>query len=703
MRALTARPRSLAPVTAVVAVLLTFVVITAASPPQTAGGAPTGGQPTEVVKGTGFLLGQVIDSSTSQPLAGAIVNLSSGAVTTTVLPTGEVAIAGPAPAGTSQAPRQILTDSAGRYMFRELTKGRYTIRATAPGYLTSTFGQSSSSAPAQTIELTTDDEKRGNLTIRMWRTATVSGRLTDETGEPVVGHQVRVFRRTSTAGRLRYLPGGSPATTDDRGMFRVSSLAPGEYVVGVLSTQTTMPAATADAYYQQMMSGTSPTSTDWYRELTSSNAPSPMAGGHRVGDLILQATPSYMASGAATPAPADNGVILTYPPVFYPGARVVSDASVMTLASGEDRPGVDIQLKLVPTVRLSGTVVGPDGPVRNLGLRLLPAGSEEFSSDGALDVAATATDATGAFTFLGVVPGAYTLRALRVPRPPPSAGPTAGSTSIEIVGPNGAMMGIMSGGPSVTAVLPTEPTLWASMPIIVSDANLTGLTLAVRTGARLSGRIVFDGTRPAPPPEVVQRASISIGPMAGTNTIGILTAAKRVESDGRFSTVGYPPGRYSLSASIPPPPGDPTRWRFRSATLGGRDVSDEGLDVQGEDISGLTIVLTDRSTELTGTVTNAKGQPDTTATVVAFPADSQGWKQGLTSARRSRTVRVSTVGAFSMPDLPPGDYFIAALVDVSMDSWQTPKTMDAISRVATRITVLDGGKVTQDLRTVTVR
>ena len=190
----------------------------------------------------------------------------------------------------------------------------------------------------------------------------------------------------------------------------------------------------------------------------------PSMGGFRVGDLIMQSGTMGRSGGTPLPAPSEDGKVASYATTFYPGATNPAQATIVALGSGEERRGIDLQLRLTPTVRVSGSVLGPDGPMRNTGVTLLPQGSEEFSGLGSMDmtVATTATNAAGEFTFLGVAAGHYTLRVQRVPRPPPSTRPDGAMTTIEVVGPGGMMMGMSSAGPSTAPPppLPTEPTLW---------------------------------------------------------------------------------------------------------------------------------------------------------------------------------------------------------------------------------------------------
>ena len=65
-------------------------------------------------------------------------------------------------------------------------------------------------------------------------------------------------------------------------------------------------------------------------------------------------------------------------------------------------------VRLVPSVTVSGVLTGPDGPMAHTALSLVPPGADlsDFELAG---VATAVTDGRGAFAFLAVVPGEYTL------------------------------------------------------------------------------------------------------------------------------------------------------------------------------------------------------------------------------------------------------------------------------------------------------
>ena len=125
-------------------------------------------------------------------------------------------------AGATQATN---CDADGNFKVTGLSHGVYSIVAKAPGYV---FVQ---------------DQSRKyrvgeSVIIRMARGGVITGRVTDDFGEPMVGVQVSADRVADSEGR----PDKSAPTmsemyslrmTDDRGVYRIYGLEAGAYVVGV--------------------------------------------------------------------------------------------------------------------------------------------------------------------------------------------------------------------------------------------------------------------------------------------------------------------------------------------------------------------------------------------------------------------------------------------------------------------------------------
>ena len=61
-----------------------------------------------------------------------------------------------------------------------------------------------------------------------------------------------------------------------------------------------------------------------------------------------------------------DGRFLSYETQFYPSVTTIDRATVIALRSGEERSSINFQLRPVPTVKVSGMVVAPDGQPGNL-------------------------------------------------------------------------------------------------------------------------------------------------------------------------------------------------------------------------------------------------------------------------------------------------------------------------------------------------
>ena len=89
--------------------------------------------------------------------------------------------------------------------------------------------------------------------------------------------------------------------------------------------------------------------------------------------------------------------------------------------------------------------------------------------------------------------------------------------------------------------------------------------------------------------------------------------------------------------------------------VNGEDVTDKGVEFKaGEDVSGVEIELTNRTTAIGGSVTDDKGAALKDYTVVVFAEDPSKWALPLT--RWTASSRPDQDGHFKFANLPPGAY-----------------------------------------------
>lgn len=623
--------------------------------------------------GNGLILGRVIDADSGRPIAGAQVRLQLPAEQNALARLQSLPESGPpiVPAMVEAGgPSTVfnLTNAEGQFVFTQLPPGNYGVVAIKPGYANGAFARTRPEGPSRPLELD-DNERVADVSIRLWKHAVISGTVSDPSGEPAIGVQVRALRSVPGAGGRRVGTGGT-AMTDDRGSFRFFGLIPGEYLIVVPATFASAPVSSMDQVQQVMTSGDSARMTQFMREAGPAGASLLGSGGRQVGDQVVQHNTA--SSGLTADA---NGRMLMTPTTYYPAGTQPARADRIRLASGEERSGVTIQLPLVPAVSVSGTLTGPDGPVALAAVRMVPSDLTGFVSDTGFETATTITDGRGTFTFPAVPAGQYTIHAARVPRPT-APSPPAGVTFIQ----SGGSIMTMAGGDSVARTpppAPTDPVLTAEAVITVADAPLHGLALTFRSGARVSGTVEFRGNA-AITPGTQRAVTVTLIPIDGRRLpAGYMPG--RASAEGTFATMTYPPGRYVISAT------GPAGWSVESATVAGRDVLDTPFELGENDLSGAVVVLSNRTSMLAGSVRNSSGGRGH-AVVMIFPADYQSWIANGMSARRSRTLLADDAGAFLVGGLPAGDYLVVALPPETTVELAN-ETVAALASAATRVSV----------------
>jgi hypothetical protein len=409
-----------------------------------------------------------------------------------------------------------------------------------------------------------------------------------------------------------------------------------------------------------------------------------------VGDQVMTIPP-----GDTAPVAKPDGSLLVYPTLFYPASRTAAQAGVVTVGSGQERSGVDLQLVPVPGVRVSGVVMGPEGPVPHTAVRLMPAFSDRIADP--IQAAGTIADGAGNFTFPAVPSGDYVLEVIHLPHPPLDAGEA------------GRAMVIQSGGRTIASAVqpdpaavapppvPGDPTLCANVPLSVGNGSLSGLVVALQPGPRVSGRLEFDGTSDKPTPRQLQDVRIALESVDGTPLPQRLSfETGHPDENGQFVTTGVPPGRYLLRVTTTIP-----GWFFRGALAEGRDLADAPVDLRA-DVRNVVLAFTDRPSSIGGTVQGDHG-PDGDAVVIAFPTDPGSWIDHGSSQRRLRTTRAAKDGAYTLPFLPPGEYYVVAVKDEFVGDPYEPAFLESLVHAAQQVRLIEGDRKIQDLRTVAIR
>ena len=550
-------------------------------------------------------------------LRGRVVALDTGSV----VRRAQVRISGP-DIGTKTA----LTDTQGRYEFRDLPAGRFNVSVSKSGFVTMQYGQNRPFEPGRPIELV-EAQKMDKADIALPRGSVLAGRVADEFGEAVAEAEVTAMRMQFSNGKRRLVPSGRTGVTNDLGQFRIYGLPPGDYYV-------------------------SATLRD--------------AGGMRM-DLVA----SVLGGGAGGPTGSNQNT--GYAATYYPSTPTPSEAQRVTVAVGQELASVDIQLQPVKLARISGTAVASDGkPMAGAMVMLMPAMRDamQFMPGGT-----SRTDKDGNFTISGVTPGEYSLQVQSMGGTISAAGANMTFTFRTSLDGQGA---------------PAEAQQreFAVANVNVTGEDITGMMVVGTRGAKATGTISYGA---AAKPEGTTGIRVTAPPVDVDSNPMPMFGGSNVKDTGAFEVEGLIGQRVFRAANLP------KGWILKHVKVNGEDVTDKGLEFKpGEDVSGIEIELTNRTTSINGSVTDDRNQPLKDYTVVVFAEDATKWTMPLT--RWTASSRPDQDGRFKFANLPPGAYYAIAVEYVAQGEWSDPEWLARAAKKATRFTLDEGAAKTLDLK-----
>jgi protocatechuate 3,4-dioxygenase beta subunit len=367
------------------------------------------------------------------------------------------------------------------------------------------------------------------------------------------------------------------------------------------------------------------------------------------GDYVVSAMLRNVGVGPDANAANADGFAAT----FHPGTINPNDAATVTVSLGEET-SIEFAMSSARLARVSGTVVDSRGrPASGSFVQVV-----NRQGNGMFSVGGNQVAPDGTFTLNGIAPGDYSLE-----------------VRTNLV-------------PGVAA----DGVEFGSTPITVAGAEITGVRIVTGKGATITGRVIFEGTAPRQNPRQPLRVFPNPADPSRSSMVATVFNDPRtngtVDENGNFQLAGLS-GRVFLIVSA-------AGFVVKSITLDGEDITDEPLDLTGkQSIASLVIRVTDKLTQISGQVSDSRGQRPRECTVVFQSAEA---REPVVAARLLRTVRCDSMGSFQMRGMRPGRYVVTAITSIDQGRQFEPEFQEQLRRASESFTVREGEMLTLDLK-----
>ncbi len=162
-------------------------------------------------------------------IAGTVVNGANDSP----VPNCQLAIRTEGPEAPLRATKTFITtsDSGGHFVVDDLAGGKYSLTARCNHFTAQALDEHDGFSSAVAVG---PEKDTTNIVFRLAPSASITGRIQDEFGDPVIDAGVLLFRRGTSLGTKRALL-RSRANTDHGGFYHFYRLPPGEYLIAVIA------------------------------------------------------------------------------------------------------------------------------------------------------------------------------------------------------------------------------------------------------------------------------------------------------------------------------------------------------------------------------------------------------------------------------------------------------------------------------------
>ena len=374
------------------------------------------------------------------------------------------------------------------------------------------------------------------------------------------------------------------------------------------------------------------------------------AGGGSTNDLgeyrVFGLTPGrYYVSATSRANPVQPQAEDQYVTTWFPRTADAAAAASIDLAPGMQLRNIDVPLAKMHTVTVQGRVTneaaataGGTGQGRSLSVML--SARNAMVAGGGFTRGAT-VNSQGTFEFRGVTPGSYFV---------------------------------------VGTWMTSGKTFTARTAIQVGGSNIEGISLTIRGGVPVRGRVRVEGEST----ESIARVHVMLqAAEVGGIVFGPLPN-QPVKEDGSFQLEDVGPDRYTLMVS-----GLPEGFYVKSVRSGNLDVLAGGLEIAGGSPAPLEVVLSPHAGQVSGSVLDPKTQKAAPAVMVVLVPQEKERRDREAFYRMAAT---DSAGQFTFKGVIPGEYRVYAWEEAEYGAWMDPDFVKPVESRGEAVSIAEGGR-----------
>jgi hypothetical protein len=241
--------------------------------------------------------------------------------------------------------------------------------------------------------------------------------------------------------------------------------------------------------------------------------------------------------------------------------------------------------------------------------------------------------------------------------------------------------GVAPGSYFVIAQVNTQGKFFAARASIqVGNSNIEGISLTVRGGVPVNGRVRVEGETTAS----LTGLRVMLQPVVAAGIVFGPFPTQQVKEDGAFQLDDVGADRYTFAVN-----GLPEGFYLKSVRSANLDVLADGLEITAGSPAPLDVVVSSKAGQVSGTVLDPRTQkPAAGITVVLIPQEKD--RRDRESFYRSATT--DAAGGFTFKSLTPGEYRVYSWEEAEFGAWMDPDFMKPQEGRGEAVSIQEGAR-----------